>query len=104
METIILLAGLLNFGTISQEIHANDPGYSIHNYKHVNKSKAVAKRDTNRGVRVSFDETSRDYKKPVSKNKENVLQIFRSDNSKDYFRSDNSKDYLKVKNYKMPNG
>lgn len=94
MYTLILLVTLLNFGTISQEIHANDPGYSIHNYKHVNKAKAVAKRDTNRGVRVSYDETSRDYKKPSVKSKENVLQIF---------RPTESKDYLKVKNYKMPN-
>ena len=94
MDTSILLATLLNFGTISQEIHANDPGYSIHNYKHVNKAKAVAKRDTNRGVRVSYDETSRDYKKPSVKSKENVLQVF---------RPTDSKDYLKVKNYKMPN-
>ena len=94
MDTLILLAALLNFGTISQEIHANDQGYSIHNYKHVNKAKAVAKRDTNRGVRVSYDETSRDYKKPSVKSKENVLQVF---------RPTDSKDYLKVKNYKMPN-
>lgn len=94
MYTLILLVTLLNFGTISQEIHANDPGYSIHNYKHVNKAKAVAKRDTNRGVRVSYDETSRDYKKPSVKSKENVLQVF---------RPTDSKDYLKVKNYKMPN-
>ena len=94
MDTLILLAGLLNFGMVSQEIHANDPGYSIHNYKHVNKAKAVAKRDTNRGVRVSYDETSRDYKKPSVKSKENVLQVF---------RPTDSKDYLKVKNYKMPN-
>ena len=94
MDTLILLGALLNFGTISQEIHANDPGYSIHNYKHVNKAKAVAKRDTNRGVRVSYDETSRDYKKPSVKSKENVLQVF---------RPTDSKDYLKVKNYKMPN-
>jgi len=79
---------------IYQEIHANDPGYSINNYKHVNKARAVAKRDTNRGVRVSFDETNRDYKKPTVKDKENVLQIF---------RNTNDKDYLKVKNYKMPN-
>ena len=94
MDTLILLAGLLNFGMVSQEIHANDPGYSIHNYKNVNKAKAVAKRDTNRGVRVSYDETSRDYKKPSVKSKENVLQVF---------RPTDSKDYLKVKNYKMPN-
>ena len=80
---------------VSQEIHVNDPGYSIHNYKHVNKAKAVAKRDTNRGVRVSFAETYRDYKKPMLKNQENVLQIF---------KQTDGKDYLKVKNYKMPNG
>lgn len=94
MKTIILLAGLLNFSKISQQVYSQDPAYSIHNYKHPNKAKAVAKRDTNRGIRVSFDETSRDYKKPVMKNKENVLQIFR--------RVDD-KNYLKVKNYKMPN-
>lgn len=79
---------------IYQEIHANDPGYSINNYKHVNKARAVAKRDTNRGVRVSFDENYRDYKKPTVKGKENVLQIF---------RNTDDKNYLKVKNYKMPN-
>ena len=94
METIILLAGLLNFGTTSQEIYVNDPGFSIHNYKHTAKAKAIAKRDTSKGVTVSFDETNRDYKKPAVKGKENVLQIF---------RPTDSKDYLKVKNYKMPN-
>ncbi len=94
MEALMLL-GLLNFGTVSQEIHANDPGFSIHNYKHIAKANAVAKRDTNKGVAVSYDETNRDYKKPSVKSKENVLQIF---------RPTDSKNYLKVKNYKMPNG
>ncbi|MEY4540317.1 MAG: hypothetical protein RLZZ306_2074 [Bacteroidota bacterium] len=95
MITLVLLASLMSSEMAIQEVHANDPGYSIHNYKHVNKAKAVARRDTNRGVRVSFDETNRDYKKPTVKGKENVLQIF---------RPTDSKDYLKVKNYKMPNG
>jgi hypothetical protein len=94
METIILLMELLNSSNISQEGYPQDPGYSIHNYKHPNKAKAAAARDPNRGIRVSFGETSRDYKKPAMKNRENVLQIFR--------RID-EKDYLKVKNYKMPN-
>ena len=94
MKAIILIASLMSSEMVYQEIHANDPGYSIHNYKHVNKAKAVARRDTNKGIRVSFDETSRDYKKPSIKSKENVLQIFR--------QTDN-KDYLKRKNYKMPN-
>jgi hypothetical protein len=95
MKTLILIASLMSSETANQEIHANDLGYSIHNYKHVNKAKAVAKRDTNKGVRVSFDETYRDYKKPSVKSKENVLQIFRNTDDKDYFKS---------KNYKMPNG
>jgi hypothetical protein len=94
MKTIILITSLMSSMMASQEIHANDPGYSIHNYKHVNKAKAVAKRDTNAGVRVSFDETNRDYKKPAIKGKENVLQIF---------RQTDDRDYLKRKNYKMPN-
>lgn len=94
METIILLAGLLHLGTFNQEVHASDPGYSIHNYKHVNKAKTVAKRDSNRGIKVSFDKTNRDYKKPTVISHENVLQIF---------KSTDSKDYLKVRNYKMPN-
>ena len=94
MNTLILIASLMSSEMAFQEIHANDPGYSIHNYKHVNKAKAVAKRDTNRGVRVSFDETYRDYKKPSVKSQENVLQIF---------RQTDDKDYLKRKNYKMPN-
>ena len=94
MKTIILIVSLMITETVNQEVHANDPAYSIHNYKHVNKAKAVAKRDTNRGVSVSFDETYRDYKKPLVKSKENVLQIF---------RQTDSKDYLIRKNYKMPN-
>ena len=89
------MASLISSEMPIQEVHASDPGYSIHNYKHVNKAKAVAKRDTNRGVRVSFDETSRDYKKPLIKDKENVLQIF---------RNADDREYLKRKNYKMPNG
>lgn len=95
MITFVLLASLMSSEMAIQEVHASDPGYSIHNYKHVNKAKSVARRDTNSGIRVSFDETNRDYKKPTAKNKENVLQIF---------RPTDSKDYLKVKNYKMPNG
>ena len=95
MKTIILIASLMSSEMVYQEIQANDPGYSIHNYKHANKAKAVAKRDTNRGISVSYDETNRDYKKPTMKSKENVLQIF---------RPTDSKDYLKVKNYKMQNG
>jgi hypothetical protein len=95
MKTLILIASLMSSEMAYQEIHANDPGYSIHNYKHPNKAKAVAKRDTNRGVRVSFYDTYRDYKKPSIKSKENVLQIF---------RNTDDKDYLKRKNYKMPNG
>lgn len=95
MKTMILLVGLLNFSNISQEVYPQDPGYSIHNYKHINKAKAMAKKDTNRGIKASFVETNRDYKKPFMKKKENVLYIFK--------RMD-EKDYLKVKNYKMPNG
>jgi hypothetical protein len=95
MKTIILIASLMSSETANQEIHVNDFGYSIHNYKHVNKAKAVAKKDTNQGTKASFDENSRDYKKPTVKSKENVLQIF---------RISENKDYLKVKNYKMPNG
>ncbi len=94
MKTLILIASLMSSEMAFQEIHANDPEYNVNNYKHVNKAKAVAKRDTNRGVRVSFDETYRDYKKPSVKSKENVLQIF---------RQTDDKDYLKRKNYKMPN-
>jgi hypothetical protein len=95
MKTLILIASLMSSETANQEIHANDLGYSIHNYKHVNKAKAVVKRDMNKGVRVSFDETYRDYKKPSVKSKENVLQIF---------KQLDDKGYLKRNNYKMPNG
>jgi hypothetical protein len=94
MQTIILLTGLLNFSNLLLQVFPQDPGYSINNYKHPNKAKAVVKRDTNRDIRFFFDETSRDYKKPMAKNKENVWRIFR--------RMD-GKDHLKVKNYKMPN-
>jgi hypothetical protein len=96
MKMLLLIVTLMNSEMARQEIHANDPGYSMHNYKHVHKAKAVAKKDTNEGTRVSFDETTnRDYKKPVKKSKEKVLQIF--------IKTDD-KDHLKVKNYKMPNG
>jgi hypothetical protein len=94
MQSIILLTGLLNFSNLLLQVYLQDPGYSINNYKHPNKAKAVVKRDTNRHTGVSFGETSRDYKKPAIKNKENVYQIFR--------RMD-GKDYLKVKNHKMSN-
>ena len=95
MKMFLLIVSLMSSETANQEINPNDPGYSIHNYKHVNKAKAVAKRDTNRGIKASFDETYRDYKKPTVKGKENVLQIF---------RNTDDKEYLKRKNYKMPNG
>ncbi len=73
----------------------SDLGYNSNNYKHLNKARTVAERDTNRGVRASFDETNRDYKKPNVRSKENVLQIF---------TNTDDKEYLKRKNYKMPNG
>jgi hypothetical protein len=95
METTLFVATIIGFALMSQNIPSNDPSYSIHNYKHPNKAIAIVKRDTNKGIKVSFDETSRDYKKPAVKNKENVLQIF---------KQIDTKDYLKVKNYKMPNG
>ncbi|MES2519647.1 MAG: hypothetical protein V4585_16140 [Bacteroidota bacterium] len=91
MGTTILMISLMNLGLFTQEIHVNDPGYSIHNYKHTNKAAAVAKRDTNKGVRVSYDVTNRDYKKIAAKDSEKVLKIF-----KPY-------DNLVRKNYKMPN-
>ena len=74
MKMITLIASLMSLEMVGQEIPVNDPGYSTHNYKHFNKAAVVAKRDTNSGIRVSFDETNRDYKKPASKNKENVLR------------------------------
>ena len=96
MKTILLLAFLLfSYGTFAQNIPTNDPGYSLHNYKHVNKAMAIAKRDTNKGIRVSFQETNRDYKKLASKSKENTLIII---------REGKKEDYLKRVNYKMPNG
>ena len=95
MKTLILIASMVSSEIVYQEIHANDPGYGINNYKHVNKARAIAKKDTNKGVRVSFDETYRDYKKSAVRGKENVLQIF---------RNTDDREYLKRKNYKMPNG
>ena len=96
MKTILIAAFLLiSFGTFAQNIPTNDPGYSLHNYKHVNKAMAVAKRDTNKGISVSFEETNRDYKKLASKSKENTLIII---------REGKKEDYLKRVNYKMPNG
>ena len=96
MKTILLLAFLLfSYGTFAQNIPTNDPGYSLHNYKHVNKAMAIAKRDTNKGISVSFEETNRDYKKLASKSKENTLIII---------REGKKEDYLKRVNYKMPNG
>ena len=95
MKMIMLIASLISLEMVGQEIPVNDPGYSTHNYKNFNKAAAVAKRDTNSGIRVSFDETNRDYKKPASKNKENVLRIFRP------IGSDN---FLRKKSYKTPNG
>ena len=91
METVILFASIINMSLFSQVIPPNDPSYSIHNYKHSNKATLVAKRDTNRGVRVLRDETIRDYKKVASKQVENVLKIENNDIN------------LKRVNYKMPN-
>lgn len=93
--TLIAFFIFVSFGTFAQNIPTNDPGYSLHNYKHVNKAMAIARRDTNKGIRVSLEETNRDYKKLASKAKENTLKIF---------REGKKEDYLKRVNYKMPNG
>lgn len=96
MKTTLIAAFLLiSCGTFAQNIPTNDPGYSLHNYKHVNKAMAIAKRDTNKGIDVSFEETHRDYKKRASKNKENTLKIV---------KQGKKEEYLKRVNYKMPNG
>ncbi len=91
METVILFISIVSFSLFSQEIPLNDPGYSVHNYKHPNKAAAAAKRDSSRGIRVSVDETSRDYKKIASKQTESVLKIEQKESN------------LKRVNYKMPN-
>ena len=95
MKTTLLLVFFISYRIFAQNIPTNDPVYSLHNYKHVNKAMAIARRDTNKGIRVSLEETNRDYKKLASKAKENTLKIF---------REGKKEDYLKRVNYKMPNG
>lgn len=96
MKTILIFTFLLiSYGTFAQNIPINDPGYSLHNYKHANKAMAIAKRDTNKGISVSPEETYRDYKKSASKSKENTLIII---------RQGKREEYLKRVNYKMPKG
>ena len=95
MKTTLLLVFFISYRIFAQNIPTNDTGYSLHNYKHVNKAMAIARRDTNKGISVSLEETNRDYKKLASKTKENTLKIF---------REGKKEDYLKRVNYKMPNG
>ncbi len=95
MKTLILVtASLLAYETASVQTLTNDPGFHSHNYKHVNKAKTVVRKDTSKG-NITLGEINRDYKKPLAKSKENVLQIV---------TPSEAKGYLKVKNYKMPNG
>ena len=93
--TLILIFLLVSYGIFAQNVPTNDPGYSLHNYKHVNKAMTIAKRDTNKGIGVSPEEIHRDYKKSASKNRENTLIII---------REGKKEDYLKRVNYKMPKG
>ena len=84
---------IASFATVAQDLHKNDPGYNVNNYKHPNKAAHVAKKNAN-VIAVSENVTvNRNYKQMGSNNAEKALQIV---------RTEPREVYLTRQNYKMP--
>lgn len=96
MKKIMILASMftiVSFAVAAQNIHKNDPGYHINNYKHPNKAAHAAK-NNRRTIAVSENVVlNRNYKQTGTKTIEKVLEIQ---------RTEPREVYLARQNYKMP--
>ncbi len=98
MKKLIVLASMLtiaSFASIAQDLHKNDPGYNINNYKHSNKASYAAKKKT-ATIEVSENViVNRNYKQMANKSVEKAVEII---------RTEPREVYLIRQNYKMPFG
>jgi hypothetical protein len=96
MKKLIILASMFtiaSFASIAQDLHKNDPGYNINNYKHPNKAAHASKKNT-KTIAVSENVViNRNYKKMGNKTVEKALEIV---------RTEPREVYLTRQNYKMP--
>jgi hypothetical protein len=96
MKRLSLLASMftiVSFAATAQDLHKNDPGYSVNNYKHPNKAAHAAKKQTNTVTISEGVVMNRNYKQAGAKTVEKSLEII---------RTEPKEIYLSRKNYKMP--
>jgi hypothetical protein len=96
MKKVMILASMftiVSFAVVAQDIHKNDPGYHINNYKHPNKAAHAAKNNTRTVVISENVVMNRNYKQMATKTVEKVLEIQ---------RTEPREVYLARQNYKMP--
>ncbi len=96
MKKSIILASLFtiaSFASLAQDLHKNDPSFSVGNYKHSNKAAHAAKKSTNT-VGVSENvAVNRNYKQVGNKTVGKSLEVV---------RTEPREVYLNRQNYKMP--
>ena len=96
MKKVMILASMftiVSLVSVAQDLHKNDPGYHINNYKHPNKAAHAAKKST-KAIEVSENVVvNRNYKQMGNKTVEKALQIV---------RTEPREVYLTRQNYKMP--
>ena len=84
---------IASFATVAQDLHKNDPGYNVNNYKHPNKAAHAAKKNA-KTIDVSENVVmNRNYKQMGNKTVEKALEIV---------RTEPREVYLTRQNYKMP--
>lgn len=84
---------IASFTSIAQDLHKNDPGYHINNYKHLNKAAHAAKKNT-KTINISQKmAVNTNYKQMGTKTLEKSLEII---------RNEPREVYLIRHNYKMP--
>jgi hypothetical protein len=96
MKRLSLLATMftiVSFAAAAQDLHKNDPGYHINNYKHPTKAAHAAKKQTNAVAISEGVVMNRNYKQVGAKTVEKSLEII---------RTEPREVYLSRKNYKMP--
>ena len=96
MKKVMILASLftiVSLVSVAQDLHKNDPGYHVNNYKHPNKAAHATKKST-KAIDVSENiVVNRNYKQMGNKTVEKALQIV---------RTEPREVYLTRQNYKMP--
>jgi hypothetical protein len=97
MKRLIILASMFTIvsvaSAVAQDLHKNDPGYHINNYKHPNKAAHAAKKNTNTMSVSENVAVNRNYKQVGTQTTEKALEIV---------RTEPKEVYLTRQNYKMP--